>query len=93
MRDLDRDFAEFHAENPHVYDALVALARQAKARGHRALGIGMLWEVLRWNRLFDTRRDAEGFKLNNNLRSRYAREIHAREPDLAGIFHLRDLHD
>ncbi len=93
MRDLNLAFATFHAENPHVYDELVAMARRARAAGHKVIGIGMLWEVLRWNHLFQTVKDAEGFKLNNDLRSRYAREILAREPDLDGIFNLRELHD
>ena len=93
MRDIDLGFAEFHAANPHVYDELVAMARRAKAAGHRVIGIGMLWEVLRWNHLFSTAKDAEGFKLNNDFRSRYAREILAREQDLADIFNLRELHE
>lgn len=92
MADLDLDFAAFHAENPHVYAELVAMARRARKQGHQKLGIGMLWEVLRWNTLFSTQKDPAGFKLNNDLRSRYAREIQAREPDLAGIFDTRALH-
>ena len=94
MRDeIDVSFAEFHTENPHVYDELVAMARKARAAGHKVIGIGMLWEVLRWNHLFTTTTDRQGFKLNNDLRSRYAREIMAREPDLDGIFNLRELRD
>ena len=89
MRDINVSFAVFHAENPHVYDALVAMAREAKKAGHAVIVISTLWEVLRWNALFKTTANAAGFKLNNNLRSRYAREIMARESDLAGIFHTR----
>lgn len=82
-------FQAFHAENPHVYAALVELARAAKEKGAAEIGIGMLWEVLRWRLFFETT-DAN-FKLNNNHRSRYARLIMAQEPDLAGIFEVREL--
>ena len=82
-------FQAFHAENPHVYRSLVELARAAKEKGAAEIGIGMLWEVLRWRLFFETT-DAN-FKLNNNHRSRYARLIMAQEPDLAGIFEVREL--
>lgn len=82
-------FQAFHAENPHVYRALVELARAAKEKGKAEVGIGMLWEVLRWRLFFETS-DAH-FKLNNNHRSRYARLIMAQEQDLAGLFETREL--
>lgn len=82
-------FRAFHEANPHVYRALVELARTAKAQGAAEIGIGMLWEVLRWRLFFET--TDRNFKLNNNHRSRYARLIMAQEPDLAGIFEVREL--
>jgi hypothetical protein len=82
-------FQAFHAQNPHVYRALVELARAAKERGAAEVGIGMLWEVLRWRLFFET---SDGnFKLNNNHRSRYARLIMAQEQDLVGLFETREL--
>lgn len=80
-------FAAFHRANPHVYVELLRLAREAKARGVRKFGIGMLFEVLRWNGTDTASRD---FKLNNDFRSRYARMIDG-EQDLAGFFDLREL--
>jgi hypothetical protein len=80
-------FAAFHRANPHVYAELLRLARDRKGRGVRKLGIGALFEVIRWNETDTASRD---FKLNNDYRSRYARMIDA-EPDLAGIFDLRGL--
>lgn len=82
-------FQAFHAQNPHVYRALVELARAAKEKGKLEVGIGMLWEVLRWRLFFET--SDPSFKLNNNHRSRYARLIMAQEQDLAGIFEVRVL--
>jgi hypothetical protein len=74
-----------------VYDRLVKLARDLVARGHRKLGIGMLYEVVRWMQYMETT-DTE-YKLNNNHRSRYAREIMLREADLADVFDVRELAD
>ena len=88
---IERAFWEFHAANPHVYDRLVHLTRDLMRRGRRKIGIGMLFEVLRWHHL-STVGDADGFKLNNNYRSYYARLIMSIEPDLDGIFEIRRLH-
>lgn len=88
-RDLDMDFLAFHSANPQIYDALVRLARQAKAKGRRRAGIGMLWEVLRWEYFIST--TGSQWKLNNNLRSRYARLIMRREHDLTNFFEIREL--
>lgn len=87
---IDERFQAFHAANPHVYDELVRLARRAKRAGATKIGIGMLFEVLRWRRTMAT--GGDDFKLNNVLRSRYARTIMECEHDLAGIFETRELH-
>lgn len=83
-------FARFHAENPHVYDELVRLARRAKRAGSSRIGIKMLFEVLRWRHTLRT--GGDDFKLNNNYHSYYARIIMDRCPDLGDIFELRRLH-
>lgn len=74
-------FIEFHLENPHVYDELVKLARDAKAINH-APGVGCLAEVVRYR---------SRVKINNNFRAYYARVIAAREPELRNYFEFRDL--
>lgn len=90
---LEERFLEFHHANPGVYDALVALARRWKDAGFEKIGIATLFEVLRWERGLAGVRDADGYKLNNSYRSRYARLIMANERDLLGFFDLRSLHD
>ena len=86
-------FLAFHNANPHVYAQLVALARKARQRGATALGIGMLFEVVRWHALLETTDEGQApFKLNNNYRALFARRIMAEESDLAGIFETRELH-
>lgn len=87
---IEQAFLVFHARNPHVYRELVMLARRARSRGAGKLGIGMLFEVLRWRHVLRTGGDE--FKLNNNYRSYYARLIMLREHDLDGVFETRKLH-
>jgi hypothetical protein len=81
-------FREFNAENPHIYRSLVNLAREAKGHGCRHYGIAALYEVLRWRWLIEVKTD-DAFKLNNNHRAYYAREIMRREIDLADFFETR----
>ena len=81
-------FAKFHQDNPHVYSMLVSLARGLQARRPRKLGIGMLFEVLRWQYYVQTDTDEE-YKLNNNYRAQYARLIMEQEPDLHEAFNTR----
>ena len=91
-RSIEECFLSFHVDHPEVYDELVTLARSLTARGYTHLGIGMMWETLRYFRaLRGLPDDNELFKLNNNYRSRCARLIIEREPDLAGLFETREL--
>lgn len=83
-------FLRFHADNPHIYDELVMLTRRAQRAGATKIGIGMLFEVLRWR--VTLRTGGDDFKLNNNYRSYYARMIMMRNEDLLGIFEIRRLH-
>jgi hypothetical protein len=87
---ITEKFEQFHADHPDVYDQLVELARRMRSRGHAHYGIATLFEVVRYHR-HTSGKDADGFKLNNNYRSHYARLIMERERDLNGMFHLREL--
>lgn len=83
----------FHEANPEVLDEIVGLARRwRERRPTRIWGIAAAFEVLRWQvamRTEDTRSD---FKLNQNYRAWYAREIMRRHPDLEGVFRTRKQH-
>lgn len=83
-------FERFHADNPKVYKKLVEFALAAKANGHQQIGIGLLWERLRWFYTMET--TGETYKLNNNHRSRYARLIMNSVPTLDGFFKTRELY-
>ena len=92
MNHLEAAFQQFHENNPKVYEALVSLARQAKDRGHKKIGIGLLWEVMRWQMLLNTTpNENDPYKLNNNHRSRYARFVMDNEADLKDFFKIRSL--
>ena len=84
-------FDLFHKANPWVYTALVKLARELRAQGRERVGIGMLFEVLRWHWVRGTIDVASDFVLNNSYRSRYSRLIAQQEPDLAEAFEFRRL--
>lgn len=86
---IESQFRAFHKANPRVFAVLKRLSLAAVARGRRRLGIGALWEAMRWELSVQT--DADDFKLNNNFRSRYARKLMDEVPELAGVFELREL--
>lgn len=84
-------FDWFHKHNPHVYRALVDLARQRKNRGRKHWSMKAAFEVLRDLDSFQTdpRSETSKYKLNNIFTAFYARLIMQNEPDLAGFFSTR----
>jgi hypothetical protein len=86
---IEERFRAFHRENPHVLDALVRLALEAKAAGRTRIGAKALWERLRWEFFLSTKGDE--FALNNNFTARYVRLIGELHPDLAPLFERRAL--
>lgn len=91
-RSIEARFRSFHAAHPEVYVQLCRLARRLVRRGYTHLGIGMLWETMRYRTMLGAAVPEEDeYRLNNIYRSRYARLIMQQEPDLAGMFELREL--
>jgi hypothetical protein len=88
-RTIEEQFQQFHEANPWVLEALEALAYELHDKGHRKIGIKMLYEVVRWQTMRRTVGDE--FKLNNNYTSHYVRLIIERNPELADSFELRRL--
>lgn len=86
---LQERFERYHAENPHIYAALVELAWTWKRAGRKRCGIKMLWERLRWELGIQSK--DEDFALNNNFHARFVRLIIENEPELASMFELRQL--
>lgn len=85
---LQEQFETFHANNPWVLDALEDLTREWLKNGRERLGIGMIWEVIRYQygRTYTT-----DFKANNNHRSRYVRLMIKRHPEWEDVFATRAL--
>ena len=92
-RTIQARFEKWHAANPQVYAKLVELARELKGKGFNKMAIGCLYEVTRWHHLKELGPLAleDGYRLNDHYRSRYARLIQEQEPDLAGVFELREI--
>jgi hypothetical protein len=80
-------FGEYHAANPHVYDALRRFALEARRSGRPRMSINMLHERVRWYTTVEAHED--DFKLNNNWRPFYARLLMESEPELRGFFETR----
>lgn len=87
---IEERFETFHGDNPWVYDSLRLLALDMVRKGHKRVGLKMLFEVLRWQYARATV-STDGLKLNNDFTSRYARLLAEREPELADAFETRAL--
>ncbi|GAA1353486.1 hypothetical protein [Streptomyces beijiangensis] len=82
-------FESFHELNPWVHRQLASMTEDCINRGFDRIGIGMLFELLRWRYGAATRGDE--FRLNNNYRSRYVRLLIDEHPEWACLFETRTL--
>ena len=83
-------FWGWHLEHPDLEIQLRDLSLKALRAGLKVYGIGAIWEVLRWHlRIVNGR--VEEFKCSNDYRSRYARYLMWKHPELKGFFVMRDL--
>lgn len=89
---IEERFQAFHAAHPEVYAKLRSLALDLTHRGWSHLGIGMLWEALRYTTMLGYGPDEDQpYRLNDHFRSRYARMLMADVPELDGVFETRML--
>lgn len=79
--------ARWMKDNPAVMKLLEEYALHAWAAGVK-VGIALLVERVRWLGVVE-RRDAEGYKINNNHRAEIARELMRRRPQLINTFETR----
>ena len=80
-------FAEFHADNPHVYRMLRSKALELKRAGRERFGMRCLWESMRFDMAVET--ETHDFKLNDHYPPAYSRLLMQREPELSGFFETR----
>lgn len=92
QKSITARFHAYHKANPHVYRTLVTMCRKWRSRHGREakLSIKTLFEVMRWEFNMSIKPGAEPWKLNNDFTSHYARLIMDCNPDLEGIFELRE---
>lgn len=76
----------FHRTNPHVAKEILRRARILKAAGHNKIGIGLIWEGMRWDYAVKTADPDRQFKLPNEYRAYYARYIMEIDGGLRGFF-------
>jgi hypothetical protein len=79
---LPERFAQFHADNPHVADALEQLAGQWFAAGNERGSTKAFIERLRWESGIRTR--GGEYRLDNSLTAFYSRLLLERRPDWSG---------
>lgn len=89
QKSLDQKFAEYHANNPHIYEKFVAYAEQLKDAGRTRIGAKAIVERIRWDSLVAAFHGK--FKINNAYTSRYVRLLSKSRPDLAVMFATRKL--
>jgi hypothetical protein len=82
-------FLAYHEAHPWVLARILSIVRRYHAVGRRR-GMKFFFEALRHETLMASA-DADGFKLNNNFTSRYARLIEREHPGLRGFFRKRRL--
>jgi hypothetical protein len=88
-KSTDQAFAEFHRDNPHVFDELKRLATERLLKGEKRIAIKALWEELRASLvMLKIDGDIPGYKLNNNFTALYARML-LKYPAFAAAIEVR----
>jgi hypothetical protein len=77
-------------EGKLAYSLCRDAALTLKDRGFKHFGIAAIWERARYEAAIQTG-PKQAFKLNNNWRSRIARELMNNEIELVGFFETREL--
>jgi hypothetical protein len=90
MASHDDKFFEYHEKNPHVFELFVKYAKKVKASGYKHYGMHTIMHRVRWHINIDTE-DPDGYKMDNNYSSRYARLLAKEYPEFEGFFHTRKL--
>ena len=87
-KELKERFAEYHAENPHIYHQFRYYALKAIQSGYKHLGAQMIIERIRWKTGVVSRNS--DFKINNDFAAFYARIFMAEYPSYSSCFRTRN---
>jgi hypothetical protein len=84
-----KTFNLYHKENPIIWEQFKLTTLEAIKKGFKNYGSKGIFEIIRWNQEGEIKED--GFKLNNNFTSDYARKFMEEYPEHKGFFRLRIL--
>lgn len=88
MSKLECQFAEFHAENPHVYSLFERYALEAWKAGASRIGVKAIAERVRWDQRVGVQ--TSDWKINNSIVALYARLLIHRHPMFAELIETRE---
>jgi hypothetical protein len=80
---MKTSFKKYHEENPQVYKEFERIALQLIKRGYIRIGAKQIVEVIRYHTMIEGN---DGYKVNNNFTSDYARLFENDHPIYAGYF-------
>jgi len=83
-----KTFSEYDQQNPKIWEYFKKYSFEAKKKGLTHYGAKSIFEIIRWHsNLYGN----DGFKLNNNYTSMYARKMIKEHPEFKGFFKLRKI--
>lgn len=86
--DIERRFAEFDEQHPHVWDMFVRFAFDRMALGFHRYSSDAILHRIRWET--DTAADdGSGFRLNDHYTAYYARKFRRQFPQHRKFFEIR----
>lgn len=88
-KSISAKFQAFHAKYPQVYDLFRKLTLEAIRKGFKNYGAKGIVELIRWQTKGTVKED--GYKVNNNYTSLYARMFETEFPQHEGFFRKRTL--
>lgn len=90
-RSIEAAFAEYHANNPLVYDLFKEQVFRAIRLNRAKISSKQIIGYLRWEVALQVNNNKDEFKINDAFTSHYARLFAKDHPQHADIFNFRDL--
>lgn len=87
-QDKPKTFAEYHEQNPQIYEAFKKFTFDLIKRGRDHYGAQGIIELIRYHSIIGGN---DGFKINNNYSADYARLFMRDFPQHDNFFRLRQL--
>jgi hypothetical protein len=90
MNKLQKEFEEFHSNNPKVWDLFKMFSFDVIRTGRKHYSVNAIFERIRWHTDIETK-SKNSFKLSNNHRAYYARKFNSEFPDHTNFFKTKRL--